>query len=93
MDVIFNALSPCDANTDANGFTWKKVMFYLFLWIWPNKCSGAIDNSIGILKICLDIVKMFFRHVKMHNDMFSHFVDTSRHFRNMQKHLDISRHY
>ena len=34
---------------------WKSCLTSFWL-LWPNECNGAIDNTIGIMKICVDIV-------------------------------------
>ena len=46
-----------NSNAGTNGLMWLKKSCSTSFWLlWPNECNGAIDNTIGITKICLDIV-------------------------------------
>ena len=54
-------LAPCDASTGANAITCTESCFASFSSLWPYKCSDAIGNTNGILKICLDMP----RHIKV----------------------------
>ena len=68
-----------------------KVMFHLIWSLWPNECDGAIHNTIGIPRICQDIVFAYLHcwDMSKYMDMSSYCVDTSRHCLGMQTHLDM----
>ena len=41
--------ASCDIHTHINCITWPKKLYWISFWLsWLNKCSGAIDDAIGI---------------------------------------------
>ena len=89
MVPLMMHLALYDSNAGTNVITWLKMSYFTSFWsLWPNEWNGAIDNTIGTTKKCLDI----FRHVQTQKDMSSHCVDISRHCLDMEIYLDMSRH-
>ena len=79
-------LASHDSNAGTNGITWIKKSCFTSLWsLWPNGCSDAIDNTIGITKMSRHWLYMF-RYI----DMSSHCLYTSRHCLDMETYLDIN---
>ena len=81
-DVIFNAIGTVWCQHWCCWHDMNKESCFASFWsLWPNKCTGAINNSIGIPK-----------DMSRHKDSSSHFVDTSRHFLDVQTCLDTYKH-
>ena len=57
MVQLMMQLASHDSNAGTNDITWVKKSHFISFWsLQPNKCNGAIDNTIGITKITLEIV-------------------------------------
>ena len=84
-------LAPCDANTGSNGMTYAKSDVSLPFY-HCDLINGMVPLTTALApkrysRHCLDIVQTC-----LDTDMYSHCIDTSRHFLEIWTHLDMSRH-
>ena len=57
MVPLMIQLASHGSNAITNDIAWQKMSCFTSFWtLWHNKCNCAIDNTIGITRICLDIV-------------------------------------